>query len=62
MYDEPQDISEAPSKPPMFKCTLTVNGTNKFEGIGQSKRTAKSAAAEQALTKLFNVRFSAIEI
>ncbi|VBB29865.1 unnamed protein product [Acanthocheilonema viteae] len=53
VYDEPQDISESPSKPPMFKCTLTINGTNKFEGIGQSKKTAKSAAAEQALTKLF---------
>ncbi|EJD75490.1 double-stranded RNA-specific editase B2 [Loa loa] len=53
VYDEPQDISEAPNKPPMFKCTLTVNGTHKFEGIGQSKKTAKSAAAEQALTKLF---------
>ncbi|VDK73744.1 unnamed protein product [Litomosoides sigmodontis] len=47
VYDEPQDISEAPSKPPMFKCILTVNGTDKFEGIGQSKKTAKSAAAEQ---------------
>uniref|UniRef100_A0A158Q6T8 Double-stranded RNA-binding protein Staufen n=1 Tax=Elaeophora elaphi TaxID=1147741 RepID=A0A158Q6T8_9BILA len=53
VYGEPQDISEAPSKPPMFKCLLTINGTDKFEGIGQSKKTAKSAAAEQALTKLF---------
>ncbi|VIO90373.1 adenosine deaminase ADR-1C, putative [Brugia malayi] len=53
VYDEPQDISQAPNKPPMFKCTLTINGTHKFEGIGQSKKTAKSAAAEQALTKLF---------
>ncbi|VDK89386.1 unnamed protein product, partial [Onchocerca ochengi] len=53
VYSEPQDISGTPSKPPLFKCILTVNGTDKFEGIGQSKKTAKSAAAEQALTKLF---------
>uniref|UniRef100_A0A915PD45 Uncharacterized protein n=1 Tax=Setaria digitata TaxID=48799 RepID=A0A915PD45_9BILA len=53
VYDEPQDISEAPNKPPLFKCILTVNGTDRFEGIGQSKKTAKSAAAEQALAKLF---------
>ncbi|VDN23891.1 unnamed protein product [Gongylonema pulchrum] len=58
VYDEPEDISEAPNKPPMFKCTLTVNGTERFEGTGQSKKAAKSAAAEQALTKLFKFDLS----
>ncbi|VDN22926.1 unnamed protein product [Gongylonema pulchrum] len=61
VYDEPEDISEAPNKPPMFKCTLTVNGTERFEGTGQSKKAAKSAAAEQALTKLFKVHISSEE-
>lgn len=62
VYDEPQDISSGPSKPPTFKCILTINGTQKFEGIGQSKKMAKSSAAEQALTKLFKVHFSSLRM
>lgn len=52
-YSDAEDISEGPSKPPSFKCVLTVNGKDTFEGIGQSKRAAKSAAAEKALVQLF---------
>ncbi|MCP9259001.1 hypothetical protein DINM_001985 [Dirofilaria immitis] len=50
VYSEPLDISEAPNKPPLFKCILTVNGTDKFEGTGQSKRLLKfDLCAENAL-------------
>uniref|UniRef100_A0A914R1F7 DRBM domain-containing protein n=1 Tax=Parascaris equorum TaxID=6256 RepID=A0A914R1F7_PAREQ len=54
VYSEATDISEGAGKPPSFKCTLTVNSKETFEGIGQSKKAAKSAAAEKALAKIFN--------
>uniref|UniRef100_F1L042 Double-stranded RNA-specific editase B2 n=2 Tax=Ascaris suum TaxID=6253 RepID=F1L042_ASCSU len=55
VYSEATDISEGAGKPPSFKCTLTVNSKDTFEGIGQSKKAAKSAAAEKALAKIFNL-------
>uniref|UniRef100_A0A915C2S6 Double-stranded RNA-specific editase B2 n=2 Tax=Parascaris univalens TaxID=6257 RepID=A0A915C2S6_PARUN len=55
VYSEATDISEGAGKPPSFKCTLTVNSKETFEGIGQSKKAAKSAAAEKALAKIFNL-------
>ncbi|VDM45597.1 unnamed protein product [Toxocara canis] len=55
VYSEAVDISEGVGKPPSFKCTLTVSGKDTFEGIGQSKKAAKSAAAEKALIQIFNL-------
>ncbi|VDN06233.1 unnamed protein product [Thelazia callipaeda] len=64
VYDGPKNIN-GPTEPPLFKCILVVNGTDRFEGTGQSKKTAKNAAAEQALMKLFRFNLyaeNAVEI
>lgn len=55
MYSDGVDISGGPNKGPLFKCTVTLNQKEIFEGTGSSKKAAKSAAAEKALNEMFKV-------
>uniref|UniRef100_A0A0N5A8L0 DRBM domain-containing protein n=1 Tax=Syphacia muris TaxID=451379 RepID=A0A0N5A8L0_9BILA len=53
VYSDGIDISSNTKKGPLFKCTVTLNQQNTFEGIGRSKKIAKNAAAEEALKEMF---------